>query len=532
MWDKLKRKVLVIVAVLMMICSMPKVVNAAPVVIDVSTGTEFLQAIDNINNGSATDYVINLTKDIDVYTESVITIKRGNVTIIGNGHEIKNIFGFLVRSFLPPYPTLTLGKEDGSDILKINGIYEGTEVPTTLFEVCLGSVINMYSGVDIYNRVAKDNETVGVVFTVDNATFNMYGGSIKNCSYQNVSTSSHPMICVHNKATFNMSGGEISNNNISNDSFFVFKSAAILVYGKSVANLTGGVITKNKITVTDATSKTYGGAINVENSTLNISNMQITENEISGGDIAYGGAIYAFDSFIVIDNSVIARNKVTSAKGRGGGIYAINSNLNISNSLVAFNNSSHGAADIFFATEGASLYLPDAEEMNAKQGSSLINEITGWYVDEYSNRWSPNNTEVTEFTTLQNDFIDGELLLVAGYTNAILMSYNPNGGQGDVYNQHINAYAKVKDIADVNFTRSGYDFVGWNTEADGSGTDYAVGANLSSADEGVILYAQWKIKSVTPETGDIINPSIFISLMLMSAAGLVVTAKKYKKKEN
>lgn len=127
MWDKLKRKVLVIVAVLMMICSMPKVVNAAPVVIDVESGLEFLQAIDNINNGSATDYVINLTKDIDVYTESVITIKRGNVTIIGNGHEINNIFGFLVRSFLPPYPTLTLGKEDGSDILKINGIYEGTE---------------------------------------------------------------------------------------------------------------------------------------------------------------------------------------------------------------------------------------------------------------------------------------------------------------------------------------------------------------------------------------------------------------------
>ena len=58
-------------------------------------------------------------------------------------------------------------------------------------------------------------------------------------------------------------------------------------------------------------------------------------------------------------------------------------------------------------------------------------------MDEYSNRWSPNNTEVTEFTTLQNDFIDGELILVAGYTNAILMSYNPNGGQGDVYNQHI-----------------------------------------------------------------------------------------------
>lgn len=45
------------------------------------------------------------------------------------------------------------------------------------------------------------------------------------------------------------------------------------------------------------------------------------------------------------------------------------------------------------------------------------------------------------------------------------------------------------------FTRPGYFFAGWNTEADGSGTSYADGATVEnlSADDGatVKLYAQW-----------------------------------------
>ncbi|MGI6510440.1 MAG: InlB B-repeat-containing protein [Erysipelotrichaceae bacterium] len=530
MWDKLKRKVLVIAAIMLMICSIPKVVNAAPVVINVSTGAEFLQAIDDINSGSATDYVINLTADIDIFTESVIPIKRGNVTIIGNGYEITNIIGILVGNITPPYPTLTLGKQDGSDILKINGSYTGVEFTKSLFEARLGSVINMYSGVDIYNRAANDPYAVGVVFTVDNSTLNMYGGSIKNCSYLNAINSIHPMIYVHNKATFNMSGGEISNNNISSDSSD-FYSSAIFVSSNAVANLTGGVITKNKITFNDSTLDNEGGAISVHTATLNISNMQITENEISGGNVVCGGAIYAYYSNVFIDNSVIARNKVTSNNGKGGGIYANNSDLEIKNSLVAFNSSSHEAADILFETEGAALYLPDADAMNAKQGSSFTDAITGWYEDDFTNRWSSVNS-TNPFTALQNNFISGQFRLVAGYENAVLMSYDPNGGQGSVYHQHIDTSAKVKDNVAINITRSGYNFIGWNTEADGSGTDYTVGANLTVADTGVILYAQWEVKPVTPETGDIFNPNIFMSLMILSGIGVVVLNKKYKNKEN
>ncbi|MDZ7832932.1 MAG: InlB B-repeat-containing protein [Desulfobacterales bacterium] len=45
-----------------------------------------------------------------------------------------------------------------------------------------------------------------------------------------------------------------------------------------------------------------------------------------------------------------------------------------------------------------------------------------------------------------------------------------------------------------NLARTGYTFAGWNTQADGLGTDYAEGA-LYTADEAVTLYAKWTLNT-------------------------------------
>ena len=51
-------------------------------------------------------------------------------------------------------------------------------------------------------------------------------------------------------------------------------------------------------------------------------------------------------------------------------------------------------------------------------------------------------------------------------------------------------------LAANTFTREGYDFTGWNTAADGSGTAYADGASIT-VDADTTLYAQWKVKTFT-----------------------------------
>lgn len=54
-------------------------------------------------------------------------------------------------------------------------------------------------------------------------------------------------------------------------------------------------------------------------------------------------------------------------------------------------------------------------------------------------------------------------------------------------------------ILDSMFDRDGFDFIGWNTQADGNGTWYTVdSAYGANGEDDLVLYAQWKESGVTP----------------------------------
>lgn len=72
------------------------------------------------------------------------------------------------------------------------------------------------------------------------------------------------------------------------------------------------------------------------------------------------------------------------------------------------------------------------------------------------------------------------------------LKYDANGGTGSAPANNNTYYATGGTAtAGTNaYTRSGYSFAGWNTQADGNGTSYTAGASITmSAD--VTLYAQW-----------------------------------------
>lgn len=67
-----------------------------------------------------------------------------------------------------------------------------------------------------------------------------------------------------------------------------------------------------------------------------------------------------------------------------------------------------------------------------------------------------------------------------------LVTFDPNGGSGELADQTI--YADSQLVPNT-FTRSGFLFTGWNTQADGKGTAYADEASVPSED--MTLFAQW-----------------------------------------
>ena len=73
------------------------------------------------------------------------------------------------------------------------------------------------------------------------------------------------------------------------------------------------------------------------------------------------------------------------------------------------------------------------------------------------------------------------------------LSYDANGGTGSM-NPVTGNEGSTVTIAESGFTRSGYTFTGWNTQADGKGASYKAGDSFTLAGKDTVLYAQWSKK--------------------------------------
>ena len=98
------------------------------------------------------------------------------------------------------------------------------------------------------------------------------------------------------------------------------------------------------------------------------------------------------------------------------------------------------------------------------------------------------------------------LLLFGCDPTMVTITYNANGGKGEMKPQAVESGVEVKLIANT-FTKDGSDFTGWNEAADGSGKAYADGAAVTLTGN-LTLYAQWQEKPAEePEQpGEVTDP--------------------------
>lgn len=115
-------------------------------------------------------------------------------------------------------------------------------------------------------------------------------------------------------------------------------------------------------------------------------------------------------------------------------------------------------------------------------------------------------TTVTKYPGSTVQMKDQDITLYAVYgdkASTVQLTYKANGGNGaDITDAKIPNNKQVTLRDENTFTRTGYHFTGWNTEANGTGTSFSAGASarVDNLGSGNVLYAQWEANTNTKYT--------------------------------
>ena len=132
---------------------------------------------------------------------------------------------------------------------------------------------------------------------------------------------------------------------------------------------------------------------------------------------------------------------------------------------------------------------------NNTNGTLLENTYTngefrfaGWNTEPDGSGTSYSDKAVINLSNVDNSVLT---LYAQWDIDDTVIKYESNSGSGNMSDQVIE-YGVTGKLTKNSFTRVGYEFTGWNTKADGSGTSYADQASITAKGQSITLYAQWK----------------------------------------
>ena len=160
-------------------------------------------------------------------------------------------------------------------------------------------------------------------------------------------------------------------------------------------------------------------------------------------------------------------------------------------------------AVIFDKNAASAIGSMENQEFTYDQQQALITNgytnagytFKGWSTTQDGSVVYTDGQEVSNLTTQAN----GQVTLYAVWeANKYQVVFDANTGSGNMDNQEF-TYGQEQQLKANQFTKEGYTFNGWNTQANGAGQAYADLANVSNlATEGqVTLFAQWQANNYT-----------------------------------
>jgi len=209
-------------------------------------------------------------------------------------------------------------------------------------------------------------------------------------------------------------------------------------------------------------------------------------NFIFGGtDSAVDSGWTSAQSFTANQNGtvqvrVIPLNRSVASCGSYSMVYSTNT-VRPTNLTVTFNvNSGTGSAPASQTVNpGSSIILPDGDGLT-KTGAVF-------------NGWNANASGTgSNFNAGDSYTPVSDVTLFAKWGNTYTVTFNINGGNGTAPVTHtVNVNSNITLPGAGGLTRSGCTFGGWNTSANGMGTNYDAGTTPPPLNASVTLYARW-----------------------------------------
>jgi len=445
--------------------------------------------------------------DIEERTRAGYTFDGWNTKADGTGthYDVGEIFSIrtaMVRLYAEWIPTG----------LPVESVYDGTGVESDPYQVATPGQLDMvrnYFGEGVYFQLTADIDLSdyqsGAGWTPIGDTNRYFEGSMDGNGYKITNLSI-------NRPTDHYVGlfGVTYNSDITNMKLEDVDIKGGFAVG-GLAGYNGGTISDSSVAGTITGDESAGGLIGYNEGAINNS---YTTGNVTGGSLVGGLIGYNTGS---IDSSYTT-GSVTGSNARIGGLVGENWGGGISNSYTTGSVTGGSmAGGVVGINAGTVTYSYATGRVSGEEdvgGLIGLNQSTvgqSFYDLDTSNQsdtgkgdgksTSEMKTEGTytdagwDFTSIWG--IDASRNHGYPYLGAIqkIVTYDGNGNDSGMVPTDNNLYLQGEAVGVLRpeepFAKSGYTFAGWNTQADGNGTNYAAGDTFTMGTTKVTLYAKW-----------------------------------------